>query len=168
MSAFGTKRTSLVHRTCPLLGVSGHFSLTPKYFHRQDPRTGGRSEPETAKAPLRDMRCGKVKLEAFGRPILTASCFCASCQEAGSRIEQLPSAPPVLNPDGGTDYVLYRKKDRVQCVTGQEYLEEHRLKPNPDPAGHCHMLQFGNVPRLYQGTLADDVPEPLPGKCAAP
>jgi len=31
--------------------------------------------------------------------------------------------------DGGTDYVLYRK-DRVQCVTGQEYLEEHRLKPD--------------------------------------
>jgi hypothetical protein len=74
-------------------------------------------------------RCGKVKLEAVGRPILTASCYCASCQEAGSRFEQLPSAPPVLNPDGGTDYVLYRK-DRVQCVTGQEYLEEHRLKPD--------------------------------------
>ena len=31
--------------------------------------------------------------------------------------------------DGGTDYVLYRK-DRVQCVAGQEYLEEHRLKPD--------------------------------------
>ena len=31
--------------------------------------------------------------------------------------------------DGGTDYVLYRK-DRVQCVTGQGYLEEHRLKPD--------------------------------------
>jgi hypothetical protein len=46
-----------------------------------------------------------------------------------SRFEQMPSAPPVLNPDGGTDYVLYRK-DRVQCVTGQEYLEEHRLKPD--------------------------------------
>ena len=27
------------------------------------------------------------------------------------------------------NYVLYRK-DRVQCVTGQEYLEEHRLKPD--------------------------------------
>src|SRR5258708_40149129 len=74
-------------------------------------------------------RCGKVRLEAVGRPILTASCYCASCREAGSRFEQLASAPPVLNPDGGTDYVLYRK-DRVQCVTGHEYLEEHRLKPD--------------------------------------
>ena len=51
-------------------------------------------------------RCGKVKLEVVGRPILTASCYCASCQEAGSRFEQLPSSPHVLNPDGGTDYVL--------------------------------------------------------------
>jgi hypothetical protein len=74
-------------------------------------------------------RCGKVKLEAVGRPILTASCYCASCQEAGSRFERLAFAPPVLNADGGTDYVLVRK-DRVQCVSGQEHLEEHRLKPD--------------------------------------
>jgi hypothetical protein len=70
-----------------------------------------------------------VKLEAIGQPILGASCYCASCREAGSRFEQLTSAPPVLTPDGGTDYVLYRK-DRVQCVTGREYLEEHWLKPD--------------------------------------
>jgi hypothetical protein len=50
-------------------------------------------------------------------------------REAGSHFEQLASAPPVLNPDGGTDYVPYRK-DRVQCVRGQEYLGEHRLKPD--------------------------------------
>jgi hypothetical protein len=74
-------------------------------------------------------QCGKVKLEAGGRPILTGSCYCTSCQEAGRRFEQLASAPPVFNPDGGTDFVLYRK-DRVQCVMGQEYLEEHRLKPD--------------------------------------
>ena len=74
-------------------------------------------------------QCGKVKFEALSPPILTGSCYCTSCQEAGRRFEQLASAPPVLNPDGGTDFVLYRK-DRVQCVTGQEYLEEHRLKPD--------------------------------------
>lgn len=72
-------------------------------------------------------RCGRVKLEAVGRPILTASCYCASCQEAGRRFEQFASASPMLNPDGGTNYVLYRK-DRVRCASGQEYLEEHRLK----------------------------------------
>jgi hypothetical protein len=73
-------------------------------------------------------RCGKVKFEAVGTPILTGACYCASCQEAGRRFELLASAPPVLDPDGGTDVVLYRK-DRVQCVMGLEYLEEHRLKP---------------------------------------
>jgi hypothetical protein len=74
-------------------------------------------------------QCGKVKFEAIGRPILAGSCYCASCQEAGRQFEQRPSAPSVLNPDGGTDYVLYRK-DRVQCAMGREYLEEHRLKPD--------------------------------------
>jgi hypothetical protein len=73
-------------------------------------------------------QCGKVRLEAVGPPIVAASCYCVSCQEAGKRFEQLPSAPAVLNPDGGTDYLLYRK-DRVQCVAGQEHLEEHKLKP---------------------------------------
>jgi hypothetical protein len=74
-------------------------------------------------------RCGKVKLVAIGRPILTSTCYCTSCQEAGRRFEQLASAPPVLNLDGGTDFVLYRK-DRVECAMGQEYLEEHRLRPD--------------------------------------
>ena len=74
-------------------------------------------------------QCGKVKFEASGPPILTCSCYCTSCQEAGRRFEQLTSAPPALDPDNGTGFVLYRK-DRVQCVTGQEYLEEHRLKPD--------------------------------------
>jgi hypothetical protein len=74
-------------------------------------------------------QCGKVKFEAVGLPILTASCYCTSCQEAGRQFEQLASAPPVLDPDGGTGVILYRK-DRVQCVMGQEYLEERRLKPD--------------------------------------
>jgi hypothetical protein len=72
--------------------------------------------------------CGKVRFEAVGAPILTGTCFCASCQEAGRRFEQLASAPPVLDPDGGTGLMLYRK-DRVQCIMGLEHLEEHRLKP---------------------------------------
>jgi hypothetical protein len=74
-------------------------------------------------------QCGKVKFEAVGRPIMTSACYCASCQEAGRRFEQLKSAPPVLDGDGGTGMVLYRK-DRVQCVTGERYLEEHRLRPD--------------------------------------
>jgi hypothetical protein len=74
-------------------------------------------------------QCGKVKFEAAGRPIVTASCYCTSCQEAGRQIEQLASAPSVLDPDSGTSMILYRK-DRIQCVMGPEYLEERRLKPD--------------------------------------
>src|SRR5271165_2606275 len=73
-------------------------------------------------------RCGKVKFEAVGAPILTGACYCASCQEAGRRLEQLACAPPVLDSDGGTGVILYRK-DRAQCVMGLEYLQEYRLRP---------------------------------------
>jgi hypothetical protein len=74
-------------------------------------------------------QCGNVKFETIGPPILTGACYCTSCQEAGRQFEQLASAPRVLDPDGGTGVILFRK-DRVQCVTGQEYLEERRLKPS--------------------------------------
>jgi hypothetical protein len=104
-------------------------------------------------------RCGKVKLEAAGRPILAGSCYCASCQEAGSRFGQLASAHPVLNPDGGTDYVLYRK-DRVQCVTGQEYLREHRLKPDSPTrrviATCCNSVMFLDFTRGHWLTMYRD------------
>lgn len=73
-------------------------------------------------------RCGKVKFEGIGPPILTGSCYCTSRQEAGRRFEELAAAPPVLDPDSGTGVILYRK-DRVRCVTGQEHLEERRLRP---------------------------------------
>lgn len=73
-------------------------------------------------------QCGRVKFEVIGPPIVTGACFCASCQEAGRRLEQLAPGPPVLDPDAGTVFSLYRK-DRVQSLTGLEYLQEHRLRP---------------------------------------
>jgi hypothetical protein len=111
-------------------------------------------------------RCGKVKWEAAGRPILTACCYCASCQAAGSRFEQLASAPPVLNPDGGTDYVLHRK-DRVHCVSGQQYLAEHRLKPESPTrrviATCCNSAMFldftkGHWLTLYRNRILEGAP----------
>jgi hypothetical protein len=74
-------------------------------------------------------KCGKVKIEVVGTPILSCSCYCKSCQEAGRQFEQLASAPRVLDRDGGTGLILCRK-DRVQCVTGRQYLEAYRLKPD--------------------------------------
>jgi hypothetical protein len=111
-------------------------------------------------------RCGAVRLEAAGKPIMAATCYCASCQEAGRRLERLPGAPPILNPDGGTDYVLCRK-DRVRCVSGQEHLEEHRLKPKSPTrrvvATCCNSALFldftkGHWLTLYRGRIPEGAP----------
>lgn len=83
----------------------------------------------TPKTLTATCRCGAVVLELAGAPIMRAACYCTSCQEAGLQLEQLPGAPPVLDADGGTDFVLHRK-DRVRCVQGGERLEARRLKPD--------------------------------------
>ena len=117
-------------------------------------------------------RCGKVTMEAIGRPILAAACYCSSCQDAGRRLELLACAPPLLDTDGGTSMVLYRK-DRVQCVSGRQHLEGHRLKPDSPTrrivASCCNSAMFldftkGHWLSMYcnrfaTGALPDDVPK---------
>ena len=92
-------------------------------------------------------QCGKVEFEVIGAPILAASCHCTSCRRAGRAFEALPSAPPVLDADGGSPVLLYRK-DRVRCVAGLQYLEEHRLKPDSPSrrvlAACCNSAMFGD------------------------
>ena len=111
-------------------------------------------------------RCGTVVLEVAGAPIVHAACYCASCQEAGRRIEQLAEASPVLDADGGTDFVLYRK-DRVRCLRGGERLQEHRLKPESPTrrmvAACCNSAMFldftkGHWLTVYRARLPEDVP----------
>ncbi len=72
--------------------------------------------------------CGAVELEAQGRPITSLICYCDDCQAAGSRIEQLAGAPPVLGDDGGTGAVMFRK-DRLRCIKGADLLEPMKLRP---------------------------------------
>lgn len=72
--------------------------------------------------------CGTVAFEAARAPIVTAACYCTSCQQAGQWLETLPGAPAILEPDGGTHFVLYRK-DRLRCLRGDDQLREHRLTP---------------------------------------
>ena len=71
--------------------------------------------------------CGKVECEATGTPILTVVCYCDDCQRGSRQIETLPNAAPVLDADGGTAYVLYRK-DRFECRKGRELLLDLRLE----------------------------------------
>ena len=71
--------------------------------------------------------CGGVELEAIGTPITSVVCYCDDCQEGSFQIESLPNARPVLDHDGGTPYVLYRK-DHVTCSRGAELLMNHKIR----------------------------------------
>lgn len=84
--------------------------------------------------PLQERRtascqCGAVTLELTGKPIVTATCYCHSCQTAGHGFETLPGAGAVVDTDGGTPYVLMRK-DRLTWLSGSDQLDAHRLKPD--------------------------------------
>lgn len=73
--------------------------------------------------------CGKTGLRFKGKPILSSECLCSDCQRAGGILEALPGARPVLDENKATRFVLFRK-DRVDCLRGQEHLREHRLRPD--------------------------------------
>lgn len=66
--------------------------------------------------------CGQVQLQLDRAPILAAECHCTSCRTAGAQLQH------VLEDNGGTQFVLYRK-DRVHFTRGFELLREHRLTP---------------------------------------
>jgi hypothetical protein len=135
---------------------------------RYHPKAGwiGGFVDDKAKHVLVTCRCGKVSFSAAGSPILTASCHCTDCRRAGELFEQLPSAPPVLDADGGTPVVLYRK-DRVACRTGREYLEERRLSSSSPTrrilATCCNSAIFldftkGHWLSLYRARVCGDAP----------
>jgi hypothetical protein len=114
-------------------------------------------------------RCGEVKLEIAGTPILSGICYCKSCQEAGRLHQALPGADTILGADSGTDYVLYRK-DRVRCVDRGEQLEERRLKPESPTrrmnARCCNTAMFldftkGHWLTVYRGRVPPDTPPPM-------
>jgi hypothetical protein len=72
--------------------------------------------------------CGKVHLEVERTPIISTECHCNSCREAGARLDKLPVSHPILESNGGTRFVLYRK-DRIRFTKGAELLREFRLTP---------------------------------------
>jgi hypothetical protein len=60
--------------------------------------------------------------------MVTAVCYCEDCQNAGARIQGAPGAQPVLDADGGTAMVMFRK-DRLRCVEGADRLVPTKLTP---------------------------------------
>ncbi|KQW44374.1 MULTISPECIES: hypothetical protein [unclassified Ensifer] len=113
--------------------------------------------------------CGRVQMHAVGRPIVATACYCASCRKAGALLEAIPGAAPVLNSDGSTDFVLFRK-DRIDCVRGADQLREHRLTPTSKTrrvvATCCNAPMFleftsGHWLTLYRHRLDKDARPPL-------
>jgi hypothetical protein len=111
-------------------------------------------------------RCGQVAFVATGAPIVGATCYCESCQKAGRCFEQLPAAPAVLDADGGTSFLLYRK-DRVRCEKGEGLLRQHRLAPDAPTrrvvAVCCHSPMFlemrgGHWLSMYRTRFPDGAP----------
>ncbi len=113
--------------------------------------------------------CGKVVLEAAGRPIMATACHCTSCRTAGRRFERGLHAPQVIETDGGTEFVLQRK-DRVRCLSGSELLVEHRLTPASKTrrvvarcCGSPMFLEFesGHWLSIYRRRFAPDARPPV-------
>jgi hypothetical protein len=94
--------------------------------------------------------CGSVELKASGRPIVTSVCYCDDCRTGADRIESLPNAGAVRDPDGGTAVILYRK-DRIACSKGAELLKSYKLKEssatNRVVAACCNSAMFMNFDR---------------------
>jgi hypothetical protein len=73
-------------------------------------------------------RCGKVHVEVTGAPIVSTECRCKSCRSAAAKMEALSDAPAIVESNGGTRFILYRK-DRIRFVEGLEQLDAFRLTP---------------------------------------
>ena len=124
--------------------------------------------------------CGQVHLEVERAPIVSAECHCNSCRAAGARLQTLPAAPPFLETNGGTRFVLYRK-DRVRFLKGTDRLGAFRLTPTSTTrrvvATCCNtpvFLEFhgghwlslygslwpeGTLPPLELRTMTSDLPD---------
>ena len=111
--------------------------------------------------------CGNVGMEANGAPMTSTVCYCDTCQEGSRQIEALPGATPVLGPDGGTEYVLYRK-DRVKYSKGAERLNAYKIDSNSTThrmvATCCNsamVMRFEDAKHwvcVYRGRLQGNVP----------
>jgi hypothetical protein len=112
-------------------------------------------------------RCGAVELAASGQPIVASVCYCVDCQTAAQQIATLVGSPDVAEPDGGTQYLLFRK-DRFTCHKGTEHLRALRLRDTSATrrmvAGCCNSAMYMTFDdkrhwvSAYRARFAGDVP----------
>lgn len=121
--------------------------------------------PEQA-TRIAECSCGKVEIRAIGEPILRTVCYCKDCQLGGRQLEALPGAVPVLSPDGGTDFLLYRK-DRVNHGDVEPLLRRYKLNESSPTsrfvAPCCNSAMFLNFEKghwlsMYRQRFQGEVP----------
>jgi hypothetical protein len=61
--------------------------------------------------------CGRVRIRALGRPIVSAACYCADCQAGGRLLEEAGAPNDFRDAWGGTAYLVYRD-DRLDGPDG--------------------------------------------------
>lgn len=112
-------------------------------------------------------KCGSVKVELVGSPIMVNVCHCVGCQRGSAQLEGLPGASKVLDAYGGTPYVLWRK-DRIRLLQGRELLRDLRREGEKDTrrvvASCCNspvLLDFepGHWVSIYQQRFDAPVPQ---------
>jgi hypothetical protein len=111
--------------------------------------------------------CGSVEIEASGTPIASVVCYCDSCQTGSQQIEALTNAVPILGPDGGTAYILYRK-DRIKYAKGAELLQDYKIDAKSTTSrvvttccSSAMIMRFDDAKHwvpVYRARLQGDIP----------
>jgi hypothetical protein len=116
-----------------------------------------------------ECECGKTALKLRGPHLYCTSCHCDDCQQAAACLADEHGVKNILDPYGGTEYVLHRK-DSYSIVRGTGHLRPHRLREGSPTrrmiaicCGSPMYLAFDNaqhwitVYRKRFGTSAPDV-----------
>jgi len=72
-------------------------------------------------------RCGQVRLELVGPPILAGVCYCDDCQAAAARLEAQGASGDFHDAWDGTAYVTMRD-DRLVVAKGADRLSGFKLR----------------------------------------
>ena len=99
--------------------------------------------------------------------MMSVVCYCGSCQAGSRQIDALTNAVPILGPDAGTAYVLYRK-DRIHYAKGAEHRRGYTIDEKSTTSrvvvtccSSAMVMRFDDAKDwgpLYRGRFQGDVP----------
>ncbi|WP_444922498.1 GFA family protein [Microbulbifer sp. CnH-101-G] len=71
-------------------------------------------------------QCGSVSMTTAGNSIICAECLCTDCQNGGEFLQKREGAPNILDKNGATKFVLYRK-DKIAFHGSLENIKSYYL-----------------------------------------